>query len=84
MMDQDIIGIIAATLTTVSFLPQTIKVVRTRHTYDISLSMYIIFSIGVCFWLIYGILLGKYPIIVANIITLCFCLVILWVKLRNG
>lgn len=79
-----IIGTIAASCTTVSFLPQAIKVIRTRDTSGISLAMYLIFSIGVAFWLTYGIMIANAPIIYSNIITLSLALVILYVKLCNG
>jgi len=81
---EDVIGIIAATLTTISFVPQVVKLIRTRHTKDISLSMYIIFVTGVFFWLVYGIMLGKFPIIAANVVTLSLTGVILYLKVRHG
>lgn len=80
---EDIIGAIAATLTTVSFIPQVVRIIRTKHTQDISLSMYIIFTIGVALWLVYGIILGKLPIIVANVVTLLLTGIILYFKLMD-
>jgi MtN3 and saliva related transmembrane protein len=77
-----IIGLIAATLTTVSFLPQMIKTIREKHTKDISLSMYIIFTTGVAMWLVYGLIKTDWPIILANIFTLSFASVILVMKIR--
>jgi MtN3 and saliva related transmembrane protein len=79
---EDIIGSIAATLTTISFVPQVVKLVKTRHTKDISLSMYIIFTIGVALWLVYGIMLGRLPIIMSNAITLILTSVILYIKIK--
>lgn len=76
------IGGIAATLTTSAFIPQVWQVWRTRHTHDISLSMYIIFTTGVACWLGYGILLGAWPIIAANSITLLLAGAVLVMKLR--
>lgn len=83
MQIHDIIGIIAATLTTVSFVPQVVKVVQTRHTKDISLGMYIIFVFGVSAWLIYGGMINSLAIIVGNAVTLGLALIILLYKLRE-
>lgn len=79
----DVIGIIAASLTTLSFLPQAIKTLKTKDTRGISLTMYLIFTIGVFFWLIYGILLQNLIIIIANSITLILSSMILSIKIRN-
>lgn len=79
----EIIGYMAASLTTLSFLPQAIKVIKTRDTKSISLIMYILFSIGVALWLIYGILLINLPILIANAVTLALALVILYFKLSE-
>ena len=76
------VGIIAAILTTSSFLPQAIKIIRTKDTQGISLSMYLVFNLGVCLWLAYGILSDALPIILANAVTLVFTLSILIMKLR--
>ncbi len=84
MISIDWIGSIAATLTTVSFIPQVLKVWRTRHTHDISLGMYTFFTCGVAFWLVYGLMLGSWPIIIANIITLLLAGAVLIMKLRFG
>ena len=78
------IGSIAATLTTCSFVPQVWRVWRTRHTKDISLLMYALFTVGVALWLAYGILLGSWPIIIANSITLLLAGTVLVLKLRFG
>ena len=80
----DLIGFIAATLTTIAFLPQVIKVWKSRSAKDISLGMYCLFSTGVLLWLIYGILLVAWPIILANLITLILALMIVGMKLRFG
>lgn len=76
------IGLAAAMLTTFAFLPQAIKIIRTRHTKDISLVMYIIFTTGIALWLIYGLFIKDLPIIVANIITLVLSISILIMKIR--
>jgi MtN3 and saliva related transmembrane protein len=78
------IGGVAATLTTCAFIPQVWRVLRTRHTRDISLGMYALFTTGVALWLAYGLLLGAWPIIVANGITLLLAGMVLVLKLRFG
>ncbi|WP_369600817.1 SemiSWEET transporter [Hahella sp. SMD15-11] len=83
-MIQDIFGILAAVLTTVSFLPQVIHTLRTRDTRSLSLGMYAIFTAGVACWLVYGILLGAWPIIAANVITLLLAGCVLVMKIRHG
>ncbi len=82
MNEFTIIGFIAATLTTASFLPQAIQVIRTRNTKDISLLMYLMFNTGVVLWLVYGILIQDYPLIIANFIALSFTGTILVLKIR--
>ena len=77
-----LIGFIAATLTTIAFLPQVIKVWKSRSARDISLGMYFLFSTGVLLWLVYGIMLAAWPIIVANLITLLLALLIVGMKLK--
>lgn len=84
MSTSDWIGSIAAALTTLSFVPQVWLVLRTRHTHDISLGMYAIFTCGVAMWLAYGILLGSWPIIIANGITLLLAGTVLIMKIRLG
>ncbi len=79
-----ILGIIAACCTTSAFLPQVIKTLKTKRTEDISLSMYIIFSIGLFLWMIYGIFLRDIPIIAANFVTLIFAILVLILKIRHG
>jgi len=77
-----IIGLGAAMCTTFSLLPQAFKVIKTRRTKDLSLSMYSIFVLGVALWLTYGLLIHDWPIIIANIITLIFSGIILGFKIR--
>jgi MtN3 and saliva related transmembrane protein len=78
----DVIGLIAALCTSISFLPQAIKTIRTRDTSAISLSMYCVFTGGTLLWLIYGIMITSYPVIVANTITIILASIILVYKLR--
>lgn len=77
-----ILGLVAATLTTVAFLPQMIKTWRSKSAKDVSLGMLITFCIGVFLWLIYGIYLQALPIILANLLTLIFNLIILGFKIK--
>ena len=79
-----LIGLGAAFCTTIAFLPQAIKTWRTRSTEDISLGMFLTFSIGTLLWLIYGLLLHDIPLIAANGITLVLALTILGLKIRHG
>lgn len=77
-------GSLAAIATTISFIPQAIKTFRTRDTRSLSLGMYSLFTFGVSCWLIYGILLGEWPIILANIVTLALAVSILSMKVKHG
>ena len=76
------IGFFAAFCTTISFLPQVIKVYKTKSTKDISLYMFLIFTIGTFCWLIYGIIESSLPIIIANTITLILSAIILLYKIK--
>ena len=78
----DIIGYFAAILTTLSFLPQAIKTIKTKDTSVISLIMYSIFTIGVLGWLIYGFIKNDIPIFIANLVTLSLAGVILSLKIK--
>ncbi len=78
------IGLVAAVFTTISFLPQAIRIIKLKETRDISLWTYILLEGGIVLWLIYGIMLGKMPIILANAITLFFTSVILFLKIKYG
>lgn len=75
-----LIGTVAAVCTTVAFLPQAIKVVKTKHTKDIALGMYVILVSGICLWMIYGILIQRWPIIISNAITFVLAVIILVYK----
>lgn len=78
----DLLGFVAAALTTVAFVPQAWQIWRTRNASGISVGKYALFSSGVAAWLAYGLLLGAWPIIVANAITLVLAVFILLMKLR--
>ncbi len=80
----ELIGSLAAFLTTAAFFPQAIKTIRTRETGGLSLSMYLLLVMGVTMWLLYGLLLGSLPLIVANGIVLMPQLVILALLLQQN
>jgi len=84
MSPADWTGSAAATFTTVAFIPQVWRIWQTRHTADISLSMYALFTLGVALWLSYGIMMGSWPIIIANCITLILASAVLIMKLKFG
>ncbi len=78
----DLIGTFAAVLTTASFLPQAWHTFQTKDVRGISLGMYSVFTLGVAMWLVYGILLSAWPIVISNAITVALASAILAMKLR--
>ena len=78
----DAVGYFAASCTTLAFLPQAVKVLRDKDTKSLSLGMYVLFTVGVGFWLAYGILKDDYVITLANAITIILSLAILVTKIR--
>ena len=80
---RDLVGYAAAILTTVAFVPQALKSWRTRDLYGVSLTMYSLFTLGVALWLAYGIILGAWPIIVANVVTLALAGMVLALKILH-
>ena len=80
----DWIGYVAATLTTASFVPQAVLTFRTRDVSGISLGMYSAFTLGVALWLLYGVLIAAWPVVIANTITLALAASILGMRLRFG
>lgn len=83
MSSTDLIGFLAAFCTTIAFMPQALKVLKTRDTQSLSLSMYLIFTIGVGLWLAYGWIKQDMAMIIANIITLILACAILYNIIRN-
>ena len=77
------VGLLAATATTISFLPQVIRCWKTRETHDISLAMYIILVTGLTLWLFYGFLIKDLPLILANIVTLTLAGSVLFLKIKH-
>jgi MtN3 and saliva related transmembrane protein len=80
----DAIGYLAATLTTAAFIPQAWLTWKTKRADGVSLGMYSIFTLGVALWLVYGLVIGAWPIVIANAITLVLALFILVMKIRYG
>ena len=78
-----LIGMLAAACTTIAFFPQAYKVYKTHRTRDLSLPMYILFSIGILLWLIYGIMINNLPIISANTVTIILCAYILAMMVKD-
>ena len=79
----DLVGYAAATLTTLAFIPQTLHSWRSRDLSGVSLSMYSLFTLGVALWLLYGVILESWPIIIANTITLALAGTVLFLKLQH-
>ena len=79
-----LVSALAATLTTVAFVPQALHIIRHKETKGISLLMYVAFAGGVALWLVFGTMIGNWPIIIANAITLVLALAIVAMKLRYG
>jgi MtN3 and saliva related transmembrane protein len=76
------VGLVAGSCTTIAFLPQVVKTWKTKSAKDLSLGMFSIFTFGVGMWLAYGIMRNDWPIILANLMTLCFAATLLYFKLR--
>lgn len=79
-----IIGLVAASLTTFSFLPQSLRAIKTKHTKDLSLPMLIMLEIGVVIWIIYGAMISDIPLLAANMISIIFVTITLVLKLKHG
>lgn len=77
-------GFLAAALTTIAFVPQVVRTMRTRETHAISLWMYLLFTVGVFLWLVYGSILALWPVIIANGVTFLLAFAVLVLKIRNG
>ncbi len=78
----DALGLLAGAFTTIAFVPQALKIWKSKQARDVSLGMFAIFSAGVLLWLLYGIQIGSMPIVVANSVTLALALTILAFKIR--
>ena len=78
----EILGYISATLTTIAFLPQIIKTIQTKSAKDVSMGMFVLFTIGVFLWIIYGILTKTYPVLIANAVIFCLALIQIILKIK--
>ena len=77
-----IIGYLAGTLTTISFVPQVLRAWKLKETRDLSLAMLILFAAGILLWTLYGIWTASLPIIAANVMTFLLLLILLGLKIR--
>ncbi|WP_273568280.1 SemiSWEET family sugar transporter [Maribacter halichondriae] len=82
MENTEILGLVAATITTSGFIPQVLKIWKDKSTKDISLNMYLLLSLGLLLWLIYGFAIESLPVILANGITLILVLSVVALKLK--
>lgn len=80
----EVVGAIAAILTTIAWLPQIVKILRERKTSDISLGTNAALATGISLWIVYGFAIGSLPVILSNSVTLVFILAIVGLKLRFG
>jgi MtN3 and saliva related transmembrane protein len=78
----NLVGYVAAICTTISFLPQLIRVYRLKSAHEISLTMFLVYSFGVFLWMLYGLFIRSFPVIVANALSLVLSLAILTLKIR--
>ena len=83
-MKSFIVGSLAGILCTLSFIPQVIKIAKTKHTKDLSLATFSAFFVGISLWLAYGILIREWPVIIANAVTLILVLYIVIMKIKHG
>jgi MtN3 and saliva related transmembrane protein len=79
---ETLVSAAAAVLTTAAFVPQALHIIRNKETKGISLVMYVAFALGVALWLIFGVMIGNWPIMIANALTLGLSLMIVVLKLR--
>lgn len=83
-MNAEWVGMIAAVFTTAAYIPQTLKVIKSRDTRSISLGMYVLITLGIAIWMIYGVMINSISLIIANSITLVMAGTILVMKIRHG
>jgi MtN3 and saliva related transmembrane protein len=79
----EVIGMTAAVCTTAAFIPQALMVYRTKDTRSISLNMFLVLTVGLALWIVYGIYSNKLPIILANVFTIVLAFYILMMKIRH-
>ena len=78
----DILGYLSATFTTIAFLPQIIKTIKTKSAKDVSMGMFVFFTTGVFLWIIYGVLTNTMPLIIANSVIFCLSLIQIILKIK--
>lgn len=81
-LDKEVVGAVAATCTTISFVPQLLHVWKSKSAKDISLKMFLLFAFGVALWIVYGVMNQSPSVLMANVVTLALALVIICLKLR--
>ena len=79
---KDFLGYIAATITTIAFLPQIIKTAKSKSAKDVSMGMFVLFTTGVFLWIVYGILTSTYPVLIANAVIFCLALTQIILKIK--
>ena len=79
-----ITGLIAASLTTFAFLPQSIRAIKTKHTGDLSLTTLIMLETGIVIWIIYGAMISNIPLLAANIVSFIFITITPILKIKYG
>ena len=82
MSQIELLGYVAALFTTIAFVPQAIKVYQTKSARDLSLPMFVLFTIGIAFWLVYGFFIESSPVIAANAVTFILASFILFHKFK--
>ena len=82
-MNIEILGFLAAILTTSAYLPQVYKIWKTKNTESVSLTMYLVMFLGIFLWLIYSLFIKSFPLIIANTLTLLIILIILYFKINS-
>jgi len=80
----ELIGLVAGLLTTSAFVPQAIQTWRTRSARDVSRGLLVLLVVGNSLWFTYGVLMGSWGLVAANIVTVPLCVLILWVKVTRG
>lgn len=83
-MESEVLGLVAGALTTIAFVPQVLRILRTRSAHDISWLLFGILAVGSALWLWYGMRVGSFPLVVTNVITLTLQLLIFGLKWRYG
>lgn len=81
MHGTELLGLIAGLFTTIAFVPQVVKIWKSKHAQDVSFAMFVIFSTGVALWIVYGFIIGSLPVILANIVTFALALAVIILKL---